>query len=342
MIHIAFLGDISLNDTYTNLAKAGKKPFYEIENYLSDKDLVIGNLEAFAEGTGENTLKKPRLKTSIEALNYLKQLNIGLVTLANNHISDNLEEGFDNTIRYLSNAGIDYIGASTSSEGVHYPYLCTIKNKRFAFFNYVTADTHPAIPPENEIYVNFYNRSSILHDISTYRPICDYLILLLHWGGRLEGAIYPDFYQITDSHAFIDAGADLIIGHHSHVFQPYEKYNGRYIYYSLGNFCFSDISFEGYKINMQKKCGYSDSAIVDVTFDINNFTSHIVPIKNKTHYIIPAKSLPLTFIFASFFFPVIKKIKPIWKIYFFYRNTCLMFLYRLKLTVKSIRRKNQQ
>ena len=68
---------------------------------------------------------------------------------------------------------------------------------------------------------------------------------MLHWGGRVEGGLYPDINQPGIAKKLIDGGADMIVGHHSHTLQPYEIYKNKYIFYSIGNFCFEDYVFEG-------------------------------------------------------------------------------------------------
>ncbi len=95
---IAFLGDIALNDDYNILYHEDKKPFKEIGKFLSQHQYVVGNLECLSEGSyGENLLKKPRLKTKPETLNYLLDIGINVAQLAHNHVYDNLKDGFDRT-----------------------------------------------------------------------------------------------------------------------------------------------------------------------------------------------------------------------------------------------------
>ena len=84
---IVFLGDISLNEQYVEFYKKGINPFSKISNKLFFSKFVVGNLECLVKGSqGENLLKKPRLTSTKETLNYLNKLNINLVSLAHNHI----------------------------------------------------------------------------------------------------------------------------------------------------------------------------------------------------------------------------------------------------------------
>ncbi len=111
MVNISFLGDISFNNKYNELYIKKRKPFSKISKILKESDFVVGNLECLASGNeGENLFKKPRLKTSVETLNYLKEIGVDLVTLAHNHIYDNLLDGFFKTINFLQENKISWIG----------------------------------------------------------------------------------------------------------------------------------------------------------------------------------------------------------------------------------------
>ena len=108
-----------------------------------------------------------------------------------------------------------------------------------------------------------------------------FVVLLLHWGGRVEGGYYPDREQKIQARKLIDNGADLIIGHHTHTLQPYEKYKGKYIYYSLGNFCFADYQTDGIIKHLDKR-RRTDSIILQAEFRADNtYKVNMVPIKNK-------------------------------------------------------------
>jgi poly-gamma-glutamate synthesis protein (capsule biosynthesis protein) len=83
---------------------------------------------------------------------------------------------------------------------------------------------------------SFSLQDSILSAIKSIRDSVDFIIVVIHWGKERE--YHPDKKQTTMGHALINAGADLVVGHHPHVLQPIEKYRGKYIAYSLGNFVF--------------------------------------------------------------------------------------------------------
>jgi poly-gamma-glutamate capsule biosynthesis protein CapA/YwtB (metallophosphatase superfamily) len=281
-MQIAFLGDISFNDAYTRLYASGVNPFLWIGEKLADCDLVIGNLECLAEGRdGVNEKKKPRLKTSIETLNFLESLNVSALTLAHNHVYDNLKDGFERTIAFLDGRKIEYLGAGLEPEKAAKPWIVDREGIKICFLSCVHPDTHPSLPEDSPIYLNYYNRETLSGEIRKYRESGHFVVLLLHWGGRFEGGIYPDRYQSSDARAFIDAGADLVVGHHSHTLQAMKSYRGRQIFYSLGNFCFADILSDGRIRSMSRKA-FRESVIPVLQLNRDHsYSVQLIPIRNR-------------------------------------------------------------
>jgi poly-gamma-glutamate capsule biosynthesis protein CapA/YwtB (metallophosphatase superfamily) len=279
---VAFIGDISFNDDYIELYKKGVNPFNDISSKLGGYDLLIGNLECISEGSdGENELKKPRLKTKIETLNYLKTLNISAVSLAHNHIYDNLKDGYLKTIGFLDSNNIDHIGAGLSVNEAKKPLLVKNNGSNICLLSYVHEDTNPNLPENCPLFVNIYEKNRVIAEIKQYKKEQYFIVLLLHWGGKFEGGQFPDRYQQTDAKDFIESGADLIIGHHSHTLQPYEKIKGKFVFYSLGNFCFSNISFEGKQKKVLNMSRYTESVIVTCDLTPGKSDINIIPIKNN-------------------------------------------------------------
>ena len=311
---ISFLGDISLNDSYNELYKKGLKPFHDISKTIKGSDYIIGNLESAVKGNedGINPLKSPHLSTSLNTLNYLKDINIDMVCLANNHIYDYLEDGYNKTINFLDQNNIKYIGTQGLRSNVQ-----ELDGIKFCFLNYVANDTNPYFPKDCKI--NVFDKKQVIDDIKQYRKSVDQIIILLHWGGKTENGYYPDFKQSMNARTFIDNGADLIIGHHSHTFQPFECYKGKYIFYSLGNFCFSDI-YQDNKLYCKLSKRQKQSIVLEVDFKKNKeYSMNMIPIKNIGCYIIKSdNSFQYTkFHIRNFVFKILKRSNILWKIYFF-------------------------
>jgi len=260
---ISFLGDVSLNNRYNLLYDENKKPFNNVSNILQESDHVIGNLECLSVGIKENILKRPRLKTNKNTLNYLSDINMSISTLAHNHIYDNCREGFENTTNVLHNLNINYLGANIDQQCSQKPFLIN-GDKEIALVNYVTHDTNPNIPQDADVYLNFFDLDRSSEEIRVLKKQGKMVFVILHWGGGSEGRYFPDWDQSKIAKQLIDSGADLIVGHHPHTLQPYEIYRGKYIFYSLGNFCFDDIIFEGKVIEINSP-SETESAILNVT-----------------------------------------------------------------------------
>ena len=318
---ISFLGDISLNDNYNDLYQSKKNPFKEIKQDISFSDLVIGNLECVAKvRKSRNLSKRPFLSTNYDTLNYLNDMNINMVTLANNHIYDYLLDGYTSTINFLDKHNIENIGTKLLNEKkINENFIKQINDLRFCFLNYVSRDTNLNLPSTAEIVVNELNCDTIINNINKNKSKVDYIIVLLHWGGETENGYYPKFEQTKVARKLIDSGADLLIGHHSHTFQPYEIYKGKYIFYSLGNFCFSDIYQDG-TLYSRLSSAQKKSIILEVDFKKNkNYEVRIIPIKNLNGYIKINKSKLCFVIFflRNVFFKLYKNSFLLRKIYYF-------------------------
>lgn len=315
-----FLGDVSFNDAYVQLYKKGIKPFNEPAEILTKADYVVGNLESQVAGpTGENTLKNPRVKTERAALNYLLDLHLDMVSVANNHTYDGLRGGFIESCSFLDEHKIKYLGATIDKSKLYAPAIVEVEGVRFGFLNYVNSDTHPSMPTDADVYLNMYAADKIIQQIKELKPQVDFLILLLHWGGLTDYGFYPHHTQIADARSFIDAGADAIIGHHTHTFQAYEQYKGKNIFYSLGNFCFADI-YSADRFNPVRKSG-KQGAIVELKFNIDDHSvkHRLYPIVNNNLIIQSAPQLQAKYNWRNFKFFFVKHLPPCRWAYYFYR-----------------------
>ncbi len=149
----------------------------------------------------------------------LKEGSIEAVALENNHILDHGEAGRDETIKTLEEAGI--VWSDSTHVGVY-----TINDVSIAMLTYL----HYREKVEDML-------TSVPQAIRNAKAQYDIVIVSFHWGAELD--YKPNRNQINLGRAAIDAGADLVLGHHSHRINPIEKYKDRYIVYSLGNFSFA-------------------------------------------------------------------------------------------------------
>lgn len=316
MVTISFIGDISLNDDYNRLFRDGIHPFDDLSEDLEDSDLVAGNLECLAAGTqGENLKKKPRLKTDLRTLEYLKQMNMGLACLAHNHVYDNLEDGFLKTTSFLEQNDIRHLGASLDNNAGNPMLQMEIKGIRFAFFNYVDEDTNLSLPPEAGIKLSVLHKDKVLEDLYRARE-ADFRILMLHWGGRYENSYYPGPAQIKLSKEFIRGGADLIIGHHPHTLQPSLRHKCKSVFFSLGNFCFADVRSDG-RIKEIKYRRWKESAVLKVDFTKEGYQARLLPFRLENLHTVRDHRIISRIRFRSVYMKLIRFSRLFWFIYYF-------------------------
>jgi len=321
---VSFIGDISLNDNYIELYKNGVNPFELLEPILSSSDFVLGNLECIAKGEqGENELKKPRLTTTVETLNFLKNIHLKGAFLAQNHIYDHLEDGYNKTTKFLDDNGIKRLGTGKSFEEAEKPLILTQDGISVALLNYVTTDTNPNMPTDSRVCLNIFDLEKCKKDIKQLRSRVNHIVLSLHWGGRVEGGLYPDWDQPKLARKLIDAGADLIIGHHSHTIQPYEIYKKKHIFYSLGNFCFSDYTFENKFVPMPQRRNIT--MILNIDFMEQAYTLKTENYLNKGDHFVLLPYYSSSIKLKNILFKYFLRYRLFWNTYFFNKRRLLPF-----------------
>lgn len=242
-IVINAVGDIMLAGKGTAIyeKKGYDHAFSEVARWLRNADVTVGNLEAPITLKGkEFTAKRYRFRSSPKAATALRKAGFSVLTLANNHIMDFGAVGLRETLRHLDSASILYAGAGENLEKAGKAAIIPVKKKKVAFLAYSLT-----FPPE------FFARSkrpgtapafgSYWTDkIAEAKAAADYVVVSFHWGAETE--TLPKPYQVETARKAIRAGADVVIGHHPHVLQGMEFYNGGVIFYSLGNFAFGSMS----------------------------------------------------------------------------------------------------
>lgn len=276
---LSFIGDIALNDAYVRAKENQEDLFSSIGEYLKQSDEVIANIECTCESNqGENELKKPRIKTSLNALNYIKDIGVTIGLLANNHIYDNFDDGFFKTKQFLENNNIQTTGAGIHQEEYAKPIFIEKNGIKVCILNYVHKNTNPKPYEGSKVILNYFSLEKIIAEIKQYKAVSNHVIIVPHWGGDYECGSYPNPIQTTQAQQFIDAGASAVIGHHSHTLQPYEYYKEKPIFHSLGNFCFANIEQFGHEVS--NKLG-KESVIVELDISTDGLKTSFTPIVNR-------------------------------------------------------------
>lgn len=230
-ITISAAGDVSLGNYYEQGYAGSFRETYEkkqdfgyffenVYDIFNADDMTIVNLE------GTLTLAEERREEQTysisgdpEYVNILLEGSVEAVSMGNNHRGDYLQQGIDDTVAILDEAGIlyaydQYTGTYVTPQGILIGFVSVN-----ALSGGAAAQT--------------YLQKGI-KDLQ--EQDCDLILACCHWG--IERDYYPNDYQQNLGRQCIDWGADLVIGHHPHVLQGIEEYQGKYIIYSLGNFCF--------------------------------------------------------------------------------------------------------
>lgn len=201
-------------------------------------DMVITNLEnVFTERDAFQPEKIFTYKAHrIDYLDVLTEGGITHVNVVNNHMVDYLQEGFDDTLDYLDAYKIDYFGTNlTKTDNIE---LGNIEVESYSVFE--KDGLKVGMLGYLGFNTSYVSDEKIIEDIRMLEEVekVDYIIAAMHWGGQNTHEV--NWRQKQMGRMLIDNGVDLVYGNHPHVLQEVEIYNGKPIYYSLGNFMFLD------------------------------------------------------------------------------------------------------
>ena len=247
---ILFLGDVMLDRGVAQHAEryGADKLFAGVKELLTSQDAVIANLEGTitdnqSVSAKNNSILRFTFKPTL-AVDILKDIKVSAVSQANNHSSDFGKDGYLQTKKYLDQAGITSFGSARNDMHISDSILVSGRNVegksvteplKICLVGYHDLYTYDATPALLEV-------DRLKKETLANNENCNLIILFAHWGD--EYVQEPSSRQKELAHGFIDAGADLVIGAHPHVVQPYEIYKNKAIFYSLGNFMFDqDFSY---------------------------------------------------------------------------------------------------
>lgn len=245
-LEMTFVGDVIFGryraSGYDPIPEKGFAVFEEIAPKLAS-DVLVGNLETPL--VRDLPLDSPigskyRFGASPDHAKHLQAAGFTAVSLANNHWFDQRVLGIDETPPILRELGIVPLGAAVR-EGAVFRVETVEKNGWKLGFVAITTRTNapvreglPVLPylPTDDI------AKTIVPVVTEARSAHDLVIVVVHWGDEYAEA--PNFAQVKAAHALVDAGADMVIGHHPHVLQAIERYGKGLVAYSLGNFLFEN------------------------------------------------------------------------------------------------------
>ena len=208
----------------------------EVKPFIQQVDYSIVNLESPVVTREAKPIEKigPNLCCTEKAVECLAQTGFNCVTLANNHFYDYGDEGVADTLNACERYGIEYIGGGRNITEASQTFYKNIGDHTLAIIN--------CCEHEYNIATDTFGGSNPLNSIQQYyaiqkaRKYADYVLVIVH-GGHEHWQL-PSPRMVETYRFFIDAGADVVVNHHQHCFSGYEVYNGKLIFYGLGNFCF--------------------------------------------------------------------------------------------------------
>ncbi|HET8526025.1 MAG TPA: CapA family protein [Actinomycetota bacterium] len=240
-------GDVSLDPSYI--------PAFQTNGYgwawsglhglFERDDLTIINSECPSTDVVASLDKTFVFRCDPGALDEAREGGVDVANLANNHAFDQGPQGLLDSIRNLKRAGIVPIGAGTSQEKADAPAYIEVKGWTVA-----VVGVGEVTDPDSQVAVGDEIGTSVGHDfpralaaIREAEANADLVIVVIHWGVELD--TQPREYQVDEAHRMIEAGADMIFGSHAHRLQPMDTYEGKPIFYGLGNFVWPRFSAEG-------------------------------------------------------------------------------------------------
>lgn len=241
---IYFVGDIMLT---RGVESSVKKNFDDNYNKLFDNlrelknaDILFGNLEGPISDKGNNVGSKYSFRMSLEVPEALSNAGFDIVSFANNHVGDWNIEAFKDTLNRLSNTQILKTGAGINKDEATSPTIIEKNGIKFGFLAFSDVGPNWIEAKTNTPGILLANDPNLTNIIMKAKEKCDVLITSFHWGEEYK--TIHNKRQEELAHKAIDAGANIVIGHHPHVIEDIEYYKNYPIIYSLGNFIF-DQSF---------------------------------------------------------------------------------------------------
>jgi hypothetical protein len=213
-------------DTMLGACQLATNPFEEVRAVIQSADIAFCNLETSLAGPGAALSKRHVIETHPENLNYLRTTGFSIVNLANNHVLDRGEVGCGRMVELLKGMDIGVLGLQASGRAK--PVVVSCQGIRIGFLSYADYGFRGTFMP--------LRPRIALADVEELSRQVECVVVSLHWG--LEYVEFPAPEQQRFARSLIDAGAQMVIGHHPHVVQGIEEYRGGLIAYSLGNFQF--------------------------------------------------------------------------------------------------------
>ena len=282
-INLFFVGDIMLGRGVEYMInKQGKGDFkfsfLKIASELQKSDILFANLEGPISDRGVRVGSIYSFRFKPEAIDGLVYGGFDILSLANNHMLDYQRIALEDTMNILKENNIDYVGAGFNKEEAFSLKIKEIKNTRIGFLAYTNLGPGNWKAGEKNsgmAWISENDIGEIAEDIKKSKKEVDILIISLHAGEEYEEN--PTSFQTSFAMNCIENGADLVVGHHSHVVQKIERYNDGWIAYSLGNFIFDQGFSEETMKSIILKVAIKDKKIKEISSENIRINEYFQP-----------------------------------------------------------------
>lgn len=240
-------GDVNLDPDYIpNLRTYGYDYAWSgLRGLFRRDDVTVVNLECPVSNVGAPVAKEFAFRGDPAALPAMRRAGVEVANIGNNHSQDLGPEGMLETRRNLAAAGIRPVGAGKDSDEAREPAVLRTRGWTVAVLGFGGVFPTPEwfARTDHPGMANGDDTASMVAAVKAADKLADLVVVSIHWGVELDTRPRPE--DVARAHAMVDAGADVIFGHHAHRLQPMETYRGRPIFYSLGNFVWPRLSVEG-------------------------------------------------------------------------------------------------
>lgn len=275
---IVITGDYCPRDRVARaFAQGDHRAIEALSPIFAQADYSIVNLECPIVRGGEKPIIKngPHLHADIRALEALKGVGTSCVTLANNHFRDFGDEGVLNTLSDLSAFGIDYVGGGANASDAAAVLYKEIGVETLAIIN--CCEHEFSIAADDLAGSNPLNPIQQYYAIQEAKQKADFVLVIVH--GGIEHYQLPTPRMQETYRFFIDAGADAVINHHQHCYSGYEIYEGKPIFYGLGNLFFDDPA--------KRNSPWNEGYMVELTLGKELKSEGIKELRNGSFRLIP-------------------------------------------------------
>lgn len=222
-----------------------------IEQEMVNADMTMINNEFPFSTRGEKAPDKQyTFRVEPSYVSALLDMGVDVASLANNHALDFGQDALMDTFKTMDDAGIAYVGAGETKERAEEAIFVEAGGRKVGVLS-----ASRVIPVVEWNIANrqpglfcTYDSTRLVERIKEIESQCDYVVVFVHWG--LEKKTHPEEYQRKLAKQYIDAGADLVVGNHSHVPQGIEYYKGVPIVYCLGNYIFNPNMTDTYALKV--------------------------------------------------------------------------------------------